>query len=232
MKHYHNKFKMFQSIMKKDNPIIVEVGAHYGEDSLRFSEIFKKAKIYCFEPDPRNIKIFKKYVNHPNIILYETALSNEEGEQEFFQSYDKIKGEVVPAKYDWINLEDYKKNLLSGSGASSLKKGFNQTLSESIRVKTERFDKWYRDQNISLIDLMWIDVQGAEKEVIEGMGNEISNIKFIWIEYGELFYEGALSKTETISLLNSKNFKKEAEYSNNNSSGDLLFFNTQMDMGQ
>ena len=36
---------------------IVEVGAHYGEDTLRFLKFFPNSNIYCFEPDPRNILI-------------------------------------------------------------------------------------------------------------------------------------------------------------------------------
>ena len=79
MKHYGEKFNMFKSIIKKNNPVIVEVGAHYGEDSMRFVETFPKCKIFCFEPDKRNIDIFKKYVNDKRVHLFEVALSNKSG---------------------------------------------------------------------------------------------------------------------------------------------------------
>ena len=63
MKKYQQKFENFKYVIGKDNPIIIEIGSHYGEDSLRFIETFENAKVYCFEPDPRNIDIHKKHID-------------------------------------------------------------------------------------------------------------------------------------------------------------------------
>ena len=82
------------------------------------------------------------------------------------------------------------------------------------------------ENDLSQVDLAWIDVQGAEAMVIEGMGNEIHNIGFIWVEYGELDYEGGLSRTDTISLLATKGFKPIKDFHNTATTGDLLFYNT------
>jgi len=223
MKHYGEKFNMFKSIIKKNNPVIIEIGAHYGEDTLRFLETFKNPMIYCFEPDPRNITIFKKHVKVPNIILLEFALSNFDGKAEFFQSYDEAGHFSVPSKYDWINLEDYRNNKLSNSGSSSLKCGYTKILKESIEVATKRFDTWYKENNIGVIDLAWIDVQGAEKDVLLGMGEEMDKIKHIWIEYGEKDYEDAMSRRETINLLESKGYQVISSISSFSETGDLMF---------
>ena len=58
IKKYKKKFDMFKIVVDKEAPVIVEVGAHYGEDTLRFLEIFPQALVYSFEPDPRNIEVF------------------------------------------------------------------------------------------------------------------------------------------------------------------------------
>ena len=205
MKKYKKKFDVFKVILDKSNPIIVEIGAHYGEDSVRFVETFKDAKVFCFEPDPRNIAIFKKHVD-----------------DESFQDYEKPE---VPEKYDWISYEDYQKHKLNNSGSSSLKKGYEHNLNETITVKTRRFDNWIVENDLTGIDLAWIDVQGAESMVIEGMSSEITNINFIWIEYGETAYDGGLSRMETIALLNSKGFKILKDFNNDTHTGDLLFYN-------
>ena len=49
---------------------------------------------------------------------------------------------------------------------------------------------------MDVIDFIWIDVQGAEKEVIEGAKNILPNVKYIQLEYGETSYEGGLSKNK------------------------------------
>lgn len=225
MKTYGKKFEDFKSILNKDNPKIIEIGAHFGEDSVRFSETFANAEIFCFEPDPRCVKVFKKYVKNKNIKLFPIALSDKNGTAEFYQSYDNNIVDFVPNKYDWIDVKDYNDNKLSNSGSSSLKAGYRNNL-DKIVVETKRFDDWYIENNISDIDLVWIDVQGAEKEVLDGIGDIINNIGLIWIEYGEKEYEGALSREETILYMKEKGFLMVDALSSNSESGDLMLYNS------
>lgn len=205
MKDYFLKFKYLKKILGDKVSHIVEVGSHYGEDSLRLAQTFPQSKIYCFEPDPRNINIFKKHIINKNIKLYEVALSDKNGEAEFFLSHQKVS--EVPGKYDWISWEDYNNLQLNNSGASSLKQGYEHTLNDSITVPILRFDTWCESNSVKNIDFAWIDTQGAEREVVEGMGEKITLIKNIWMEYGEMMYEGAMSREDTVSLLDAKGFE-------------------------
>ena len=225
MKHYKDKFMMIKFILQKENPTVLEIGSHYGEDSLRFLETFKNIKLYCFEPDERNIEIFKKYVNDKRVKLFEIALSDKTGYSNFYQSFQEFKDEEVPEKYDWISKEDYVKNKLNNSGSSSLKKGYSHIINNSIKVKTKRYDELSKEENIGNIDFAWIDVQGAEKDVLLGMGNEVNNINFIWIEYGETKYEDGMGRKETIDLMSSFNFVIDERFSNRSFQGDALFVN-------
>ena len=57
------------------------------------------------------------------------------------------------------------------------------------------------------------------------MGAEVQNIKYVWIEFGEMQYEGSLSFIETVSLMTEKGFVLEGTTATSpiNSSGDALF---------
>ena len=55
------------------------------------------------------------------------------------------------------------------------------------------------------------------------MGASISLIKFIWIEYGEIQYEGAMSREQTIDHLRGRGFKEINMLSGAGPTGDLLF---------
>tara|TARA_R110000824_G_scaffold345000_2_gene531704 strand:- start:1120 stop:1818 length:699 start_codon:yes stop_codon:yes gene_type:complete len=220
---YIKKFSFIKSLITKDDPCIVEIGAHYGEDTLRFIETFPSCTLHCFEPDPRNVKVFKKYVDKENVFFYPIALSNKCGKSTFYQSCDTYESvSSVPEKYNFITKSDYIENNLSGSGASSLKKGFNKILN-TCEVDTDRYDNWSNAHNVSCVDFCWIDVQGAEKEVILGMGEKIENIKYIFMEYGEKEYQGSLSLEESIDFLSSKDFKKLEIMKN-----DILFENNSL----
>ena len=223
MKHYGSKFQKIKDLLKINNPIIIEIGAHYGEDTLRFLETFPNAKIHCFEPDDRNINIFNQMVNDDRVVLYQLALSNQNGKARFYKSFTKYESNILPDKYDFIALDEYQNNLLHNSGSSSLKSGYPNCLSEEYYVQTIRFDDWYNSNSIGSIDFMWIDVQGAEYEVIDGMGSTIQNISYIWMEYGEDEYDGALGREQTINLLKSKGFKLVKSLSSIGPKGDLVF---------
>ena len=152
-------------------------------------------------------------------------MSDKEGEAKFFRSYSDEKIEIVPEKYDFISLEEYVNEKLNGSGASSLKPGFPDILSKEYYVNTRRFDTWYADNQIGEIDFVWIDVQGAERDVINGMGDIIKQIKYIWMEYGETEYIDAMTRDESINLLGEKNFKLLNDLSSSETKGDLVFQN-------
>ena len=133
----------------------------------------------------------------------------------------------MPEKYDWIDQSVYDGKKINSSGASSLKKGHAHLLGAPISVKTGRFDTWYAAHDeVDEIDLVWIDVQGAEKDVIDGMGDAAKNIRFVWVEYGELQYEGALTRLETVNLMKTLGFSAVEPLSDYGSAGDLLFRRT------
>jgi len=224
MKHYGPKFELFKKIVQKDNPVIVEIGAHFGEDTLRFLETFPAAHVHCFEPDPRCIRVFRRYVTDPRTTLHELALSNHEGTATFYQSYQEHSEVSPPAKYDWIDARLYQEEQLNNSGSSSLKKGYHFNKEETIQVETQRFDTWCAKEDAPQeIDLAWIDVQGAEKDVLDGMGTEIRRIRLVWIEYGEMIYEDSMTREETVEYFDTKGFALVSQLSSPGAAGDLLF---------
>ena len=90
-----------------------------------------------------------------------------------------------------------------------------------MKLPPSGFEDWAKKNEIDNISLMWIDVQGAEKNVIEGLGD--IKIDYIWMEYGEKAYEDALSRNETISYMNTKGFNIIDSQSDKTETGDLLF---------
>ena len=69
-----------RKLLQKNDPVVVEIGAHKGEDAMRFLQEFKDINIYCFEPDPRCTVEFKETVKDNRCTLTEAAVSNKDGE--------------------------------------------------------------------------------------------------------------------------------------------------------
>ena len=211
--------------IKNESPVIIEVGAHFGVDTSLMLELYKNPSIYCFEPDPRNIEIFNKKVKNKAVKFFPFAVANAEKENvPFFQASSEATNKMLE-KYSWINKEDFIRKKLARSSASSLKKGHEAVKNANeILVNTITLDTWDLEYKLPVIDLLWIDVQGAEREVLEGAKELLLKTRFVWIEYGEIEYDGGMDLADTHKQLG-KNFSLATKGSYFRKKGDALFKN-------
>jgi FkbM family methyltransferase len=140
--------------------IIFEVGARYGDESLKLSTIFPKSKIYSFECNPNTVDICKnKLKNNENITFIPCGLGN--------------RNEKLPF-YSYVEID----------GASSFFKRIDaektQVFNGYIDVKT-LFD-FMKENNIDNIDLLCMDVQGFELNILKGAEENLKKIKYIIME--------------------------------------------------
>ena len=71
-----------------------------------------------------------------------------------------------------------------------------------IDVPIVRLDDWAKAENISSVDLVWADTQGAEGDLIEGGLSVLRNTQFLHTEYGSKeWYEGQISLDEICDAL-------------------------------
>jgi 2-O-methyltransferase len=188
-------------LLGKSDPIILEIGCNDGSDTLAFLSLVPKAKIYCFEPDPRAIARFKKNLggNFDRVTLTEVAISNQNGEIDFHASSGgnnpegwDLSGSIRPPKnhlreHPWVKFD------------------------KIITVKTCRLDDWCAEAGINDVDFIWMDVQGAEGDVIKGATRTLERTRFLYTEYSDHeLYVGQPSLEMLLAALPS--FKMIARY--------------------
>ncbi len=183
-----------------ENPVILEIGANDGSDSLDFCNTFKDIQLYCFEPDPRAIELFEKRFAKSefakNIKLYQLAISDQDGEISFWMSNSDKNS---PVGENWNKSGSIKQptyHLIQHPWCKFDRK---------INVKTLKLDSWIKGKDIPLIHFAWIDVQGAEKNLIDGGINTINEkVMYIYTEYSKIaMYAGDSSiKAITTALPN------------------------------
>lgn len=146
----------------KDNlqvgDVVVEIGGHIGLHSLVIREkIGEEGKLSVFEPEPENREILEKNLElngFTGVEVNEHAISNQKGEADF-------------------HLDD------KNTGAASLKSGHGK---EKITVPLITLEEYLNNSSIEKIDLVKIDVEGAELDVLEGMDLENKRYSKILIE--------------------------------------------------
>ena len=179
---------------KISNPkIILEIGSRDAIQGIEFFRIFPRAKIYAFECNPKCIKTcIENTKNNKNIEIIPCAVFNKNEKKDFY-------------------------SIVSHNGAGSLF-SINEDLSkdypeyrnlqkEKITVDAIRIDTWANRRGIKKIDLVWIDVQGAEYEVFEGMGEYLRNVQAIYAEVeNKILYNDQKLMKDVSRLLNENGF--------------------------
>jgi FkbM family methyltransferase len=96
----------FSKLLQKNNPVILEIGACTGEDSLVFLQEFSDIQLHCFEPDPRSVKIHQNTVKDARCQLHQIAISDVDGEAEFYQSTSSNEETGDPS--EWLQSSSLK----------------------------------------------------------------------------------------------------------------------------
>ena len=199
---------LLTKLINKENPVILEIGCNDGTHTKWFLDMFHKANIFCFEPDPRACERFRDSVNDDRVKLFKIAISDQDGEMEFYMSNGIPPTDAAKSiMKEWDLSGSLKKPKIH------LEKHPWCKFDKVIKVNTMKLDSWAKQHNIKEIDFIWADVQGAEAELISGAKATLKNTKYFYTEYNDLeLYEGQ----ETLKQLLEKlpNFKVVKRYRN------------------
>ena len=164
----HRILRSLPQLLPK-NPVILEAGAYDGEYTLQMSELWPSATIYSFEPVPLLfLKTKAKTFNRKNVRCFQLALSSQTGNAPFYVSSDP-------------------ENEISRSG-SLLEPKNHLTLYPTVKfnkridVATINLDEWATLNNVDHIDLMWLDMQGAEFSMLKAAPQMVATAKAIFIK--------------------------------------------------
>lgn len=156
--------KEYDFSVSKDPEVIVDAGANIGLSSVYFANKYPKAKIIAIEPEETNYLHLKKNVaSYQNIVPVQAALWGHNGEIDL----------VDPGLGKWGFMTQ-------NSGKS---KNSNKHTYQKISAKT--VDQVMREHHLRNIDILKIDIEGAEKEVFCDTSLWIGKVDSLIIELHE-----------------------------------------------
>ena len=144
---------------------VIDVGANIGQFAVDGSELYPDAVIYSFEPLPGpynqlliNTKSFSKF--NP----YNIALSDHKGTTKMYSNEFSQSSSILEM-------------------AESHKKAFPHTTNATpVKVQVETLDAIFNGVELDTDILLKIDVQGSEKQVLDGGKETLQKVKVIIIE--------------------------------------------------
>jgi FkbM family methyltransferase len=180
--------KVLQLLVKKQDPLILDVGANNGSSSIQFKKMWQDATIHCFEPqescwDELDL-LAEKYNN--NIFINKYALGDRE-EKKVFYTHDINTGVSGFNKINRNSKDSIDLNMLKERNQESLNEHLD-TLNREQFVETKTLAKYIEDHiDSSSVDLLKIDTQGYEPQVLNGLGDYLSQVSVIVTEL--MFYD-------------------------------------------
>ena len=163
--HIQNFIKIYLNLFKVNN--IADIGANFGYHSLLLSQLDNfNGKIYAFEPQPQNYFLLEKNIkdnNINNIIPYNCALSNATTTARFPIIKDNI------SKDQSFNMGEFSCNWNADG--------------EHAVINVVELDSL----SINNLDIIKLDVQGWEKNVLDGAKETIKKNKPLLIVEFEHF---------------------------------------------
>jgi len=200
-------------LVKLQPEVIVDCGACDGLDSIIYARMFPKSTVYAIEARSDNfdeIVVNMRLFNCQNIVPVKACLSDKEGVSDFYHSYGESEN-----KKDWE----------TGNKSSSILKPTGHLTAhrwcqfQPFTIPTYRFDKL----NITHVDFLHLDVQGAELKVLEGFGLVLSTLKAVWLEVAkEELYAGQPLVADIENFMLSNKFIKKTDTCHNRY-GDQLW---------
>ena len=207
-----------QTFKNKEVEVIFDVGACHALESVELSKKYPNAKVYTFEANP---------------VSYDVCLENTEG-------YDSITV-INEAVNDYDGLckfypMDKEKTITTwedgNQGASSLYRANGQYdfiekyVQYEIEVPCTRLDTFCERNGIDKIDIIWMDLQGAELKALQSLGSLLDTVQIIHTELEmNPMYEGQCLFSDVNEYLTNNGFDLEYGDTNVQFGSNFIFTN-------
>jgi FkbM family methyltransferase len=184
---------------KNDKYVIFDIGSRDCIQSIEFFNKFPNAKIYAFECNPNTLEICKNNIKpySDRITLIEGAVCDYDGNITFYPINQK---KTITTWKD------------GNPGASSIfksngKYNIETNIQDEIESHCHRLDTVMNKYDIQTVDILWMDLQGAELLALKGLGNYLQKVKYIHVEVSHKeMYSGQVMFNELNDYILSNGF--------------------------
>jgi FkbM family methyltransferase len=167
--------KFYKAVIKKDDPVVIDVGSNKGQTIDFFLNNFKNARIYGFEPNGElYVKLLEKYKHNPNITITNFGISDMPGKLLFKETITNETSTFEELNYDSAYLK-MKARVLGVKPQNIVKKTYE--------VEVTTLYDFIKKEHIRNIDVLKIDTEGHEYKCLLGFFKEKgANVTYIQLE--------------------------------------------------
>ncbi len=191
-KQYRRAFRNLRHLPRLDYRAVIDAGANRGAFTDAFLRLHRPERLVLVEAIPElATKLRTRYAADPRVSVISTALSDRTGEAQFE-----------------INRSEASSSLLSIDARNSAWFSRDLRVAHSIMVPTVTLPELLTRENLESVDLLKLDLQGAERFVLTGGAEVLDRVRVIYTEvFFEQLYAGAWLFRDMNDFLSSRGFK-------------------------
>lgn len=205
---------------KTKHYVIFDIGSRDCMQSIEFYNHFPNAKIYAFECNPNTLNICKKNIENyrDRITLIEGAVCDYDGEITFYPINQK---KTITS---WTDGNPGASSLFKSNGTYDVE----TYVQDEIKTNCHRLDTIIKKHTIKNVDIIWMDLQGAELLAMKGLGDFIKGVKYIHTEVSfKEMYEGQVMFMELNDFFISRGFNVKNNLTMNGWQEDIIYEKTE-----
>jgi len=142
-----------RQLIRQESPVIFDIGANVGKVTQQYRSLFPDAIIHSFEPFPESCQSLKQRCSQDgNIFPHQLAICEKMGKTTLYSNSSSATNSLLAT--------DSRAGALWGQGLLDTK--------ALVEVEPTTIDCFCAENHISAIDILKMDIQGAELRALQG----------------------------------------------------------------
>jgi FkbM family methyltransferase len=191
-KHYRRAFRSLRHLPRLPYRYVIDGGANRGAFTDAFLRLHQPEGVILVEAIPELAeKLRGRYASDPRISVVAAALSDRNGEARFEINRSEASSSLLPI--DPRNSKWFSRDL---------------AVARTVTVITLTLPELMIQQGLESVDLLKLDLQGAERLVLTGGSDALDRVQVVYTEvFFEELYAGAWLFWETNEFLSGRGFR-------------------------
>jgi len=191
-KQYRRAFRNLRHLPRLTYRYVIDAGANRGSFTDAFLRLHRPERVVLVEPIPDLAESLRaNYAGDPRISIVPAALSDRNGEAQFQINRSEASSSLLPI--DPRNSKWFARDL---------------NVARTVQVATMTLPELMSREGLQTVDLLKLDLQGAERLVLTGGAEVLDRVQVIYTEvFFEQLYAGAWLFWETNEYLSDRGFK-------------------------
>ena len=210
-KQARQAFRLFRTFPALDYRVVVDLGAYLGEFTDAAQRVLGAQRVILVEADPESAAgLEKKYAAQPGCEVVNAAVTDRSGPVELRINAHRDSTSILP---------------ITELAAATFRRDMSEL--RKVEVPGLSLDDLFERCGLDQVALLKVDIQGAERQMIEGGERALAGVQALYIEVCfEEFYEGSSDFFDLDQRLRKLGFKLRSFHENRlGSDGALAYAN-------